>query len=440
MLLHYTQRLFGDSELALRLPSAICGILCIIAIFLLGKKLFSEREALISAAIMAVMWCPIYYSQEARSYIFLILFSILSLYFWVSIMQDLKANKKPRNYDIVSYIAFSTLCCYTHYFGGYLIALQGMGAVILFIWKKAAWRHIFIIYISILALFSPWLPVFQKHLARAPSAVSDTPISLMYFVKFIGFIFGAQKSLFIPLKAYSKNDVLISAAIILVAFGFIFSFALIKLYIYIKKKTNRKTFKYFVDPDILLLLWLVIPFLGIYISHQIPRSHFNYFYLLISLPPAYLLLSRAITLLFSTSRSQLIVVSLFSILFGSHLIFYKNYYSKPDKEQYREAVNYVIQNDKHYEESKIIGYTYDRFFDYYINRSGFTKEIAFYVNPEKEKVPALNKINLIQTKYIWLISAPSSPDEGFLKHLSKRYNVVTTKKFVLASVCLFEKI
>ena len=73
-------------------------------------------------------------------------------------------------------------------------------------------------------------------------------------------------------------------------------------------------------------------------------------------------------------------------------------------------------------------------------RSGFTKEIAFYVNPKKGMVAVLNKINSIQTKYIWLISAPSSPDEGFVKHLLKRYNLVTIKQFILANVCLFEKI
>jgi 4-amino-4-deoxy-L-arabinose transferase-like glycosyltransferase len=44
LILHFARWIFGDSEWALRLPSAVAGWLCIPAIYLLGKKLYSERE------------------------------------------------------------------------------------------------------------------------------------------------------------------------------------------------------------------------------------------------------------------------------------------------------------------------------------------------------------------------------------------------------------
>lgn len=46
----------GDSETVLRFPAALCGILAIPAMFLLGARLYSYREGLCAAALLAVMW------------------------------------------------------------------------------------------------------------------------------------------------------------------------------------------------------------------------------------------------------------------------------------------------------------------------------------------------------------------------------------------------
>ena len=57
---YYIQKYFGDSEIVLRIPSVFGGLLCIIAIFILGSRLYSEKECLIAAALMSITWCPIY--------------------------------------------------------------------------------------------------------------------------------------------------------------------------------------------------------------------------------------------------------------------------------------------------------------------------------------------------------------------------------------------
>src|SRR5918993_5800477 len=56
LILRFSQWIFGDSEWALRLPSALAGWLCIPAIYLLGKRLYSEREGIIAALFLAVFW------------------------------------------------------------------------------------------------------------------------------------------------------------------------------------------------------------------------------------------------------------------------------------------------------------------------------------------------------------------------------------------------
>src|SRR5918994_1114562 len=49
LFIHYWMRLAGDAEWALRLPSAVAGVLSVLVTFLLGRRLYSAREGLIAA-------------------------------------------------------------------------------------------------------------------------------------------------------------------------------------------------------------------------------------------------------------------------------------------------------------------------------------------------------------------------------------------------------
>ena len=440
ILLHYVIKYLGDSEAMLRMPSAIAGLLCIIALYFLGSRLYSNKEGLIASAIMAVLWCPIYYSQEARAYIFLLLFSILSIYYWIPIVEDLKNNLKPNKRDIIFYVVYSSLCCYTHYFGGYFIALQGFGSVVLFLRKKSAWGSILLIYACIVIAFGPWIPVFFGHFKMGSSAlaIAPKPISLIYLLKFIGFVFNAQKSTFVPVSSYSTVDVIISTSIILLTTSLIVSLAAIKFYNYFIGKKSKVNTQHTLDPELLLYCWLVIPFLGLYMTRKIPK--FDYYYLLISLPPAYLLISKSISTLFTKPKIQALVAVVFCVVSVIHLIYDKKYYSEPNKEQFREAVQYAVENDRRYPESKIIGYTFDRFFDYYLKRNGSAKRVDLYINDEKGVISKTDKIDLIDKKYLWLISAHLTPDEKFINCLLKDYKIIHSQNFILANVWLFEKL
>lgn len=48
-ILHVVQEYLGSSEWVLRLPSAIAGVLAVPCIYLLGKRLYSDQEALLAA-------------------------------------------------------------------------------------------------------------------------------------------------------------------------------------------------------------------------------------------------------------------------------------------------------------------------------------------------------------------------------------------------------
>ena len=72
-ILYGWMRLFGDSEIALRLPSAIMGIANIYLIYRLGTVLWDRLTGMFAAALLAFSSFHIWYSQEARMYALLTL-------------------------------------------------------------------------------------------------------------------------------------------------------------------------------------------------------------------------------------------------------------------------------------------------------------------------------------------------------------------------------
>ncbi len=61
-------RVAGTSEIALRLPSALCGIALVPVAYGIGRRLAGERAAVALAALVCVHPLLVYYSQEARGY------------------------------------------------------------------------------------------------------------------------------------------------------------------------------------------------------------------------------------------------------------------------------------------------------------------------------------------------------------------------------------
>lgn len=120
------RNLLGEAEWALRLPSAIAGSLSIPAMYLVGRRWFGAGEALLGAALLAVLRFPLYYSQEARPYAWLFLFSLLALYYWLDLHAALqRADRLPRR-SVGLYLLFGLLACYTHYFGFLSLLWQGL--------------------------------------------------------------------------------------------------------------------------------------------------------------------------------------------------------------------------------------------------------------------------------------------------------------------------
>ena len=103
-------RVFGYDEASLRSLSAVCGVLLVPVVYASGAKLVSRRAGLIAAALAACSPLLIWYSQEARSYQMLALFSAVSL------LAFAYARVSPTPRVLAAWVAACALALATHYY------------------------------------------------------------------------------------------------------------------------------------------------------------------------------------------------------------------------------------------------------------------------------------------------------------------------------------
>jgi mannosyltransferase len=109
-------RLFGDGEIALRLPSALAGIALVAVAWGSGSELGGRRCALAAATLVAVNPLFVWYSQEARTYELFALTSSLAL------LCCLRARRRPTAARMGAFALTGALALLTHYFSAFLLS------------------------------------------------------------------------------------------------------------------------------------------------------------------------------------------------------------------------------------------------------------------------------------------------------------------------------
>jgi len=199
-----------------------------------------------------------------------------------------------------------------------------------------------------------------------------------------------------------------------------------------------------IDPlsaGVLLSLWLVVPFIGAFVKSVISTPVLVFRYLIISLPPAYLLLSRAITQLPFRARTQMAVALILIGLFLGDLVLVKRYYSQPHKQQWREAVGYIVERDALYENSLIIGCAAtlrQGYGDYYFSKMNSPRRVDLHACRQRQVTETMRLIDSKNPSYIWFIRGRGKPDPEFLDFLTQNFRLLEHKSLIEAAVWLLE--
>jgi mannosyltransferase len=162
-LMHYWTTLVGMSEVTLRLPSAVAGMLAVPLLYALVVRLFDVPVAMLSAAVLTVSLFHLQYSQEARMYELLALLCLLSLYLLVRLLGE------ARPWQFVALAFTDALILYTHHYGallliaeaGYVVMLAVIGEV-----ERRVLRWWLVSRLVCALLVLPWALIFVNQLDK----------------------------------------------------------------------------------------------------------------------------------------------------------------------------------------------------------------------------------------------------------------------------------
>jgi hypothetical protein len=114
----FAQALLGRSEWVLRLPALMLGLSSIITLWTFGRGLLGPQIAIVSALGLALSPMHVLYSESARGYTGLTLFTLISTHLY------LKLLKHPVRRDGLIFVLASVIGIYFHLYGIWVTVVQ----------------------------------------------------------------------------------------------------------------------------------------------------------------------------------------------------------------------------------------------------------------------------------------------------------------------------
>jgi len=329
ILLHFWARLLGYSEFSIRLLSACLGSLSIVAIYALGKLLFTRRAGLVAALILAVSVFHIQFSQEARTYSLTAFLTIITFYSLVKI-----ANHRSVWWSL-SYIASTLLMLYSHYYGLFILIAQNIFCLTLFFrYGKAGQirvgRWVILQTIVILSFLPGIVHLFRIKDSMQKAFWIEAPTLERlgnYLIQYSGSIYLLIVFTFFALVCVIGANRISRLKVLSNVFA-------------ANEDKNH-------DPSIgsgqkvyLLALWFALPILAPFLISVISTPMFVGRYAIGATLPFYLLASRGVDCL----RSKYSVLAVGLIIVAVSILNLTGFYRIPYKHQWREVMDVIERN------------------------------------------------------------------------------------------------
>jgi len=300
LILKYWSSVFGYSEVSLRIPSVIFGVLTIYVSYLIAKDIFDKKTAIVSSLFIATSGLAVYYSQEARMYCLALLLVSVSIYLFT--------HKKWVIFSIILLLIGAT-----DYVALFIIP-------IFFIVNFKNWKKIALCLIPLVIGIIFWMPVFISQFGNGISITGSAWWNILGSPSF-------KNIILIPIKfmlgriTFDNKSIY---SIIIIGTSIVFGYLLLKTI-----KTSK-----------LLWAWLTVPIIiGLVISFKIPTL--SYFRFLFCLPAFYILLAKGID--FKTFSGKLLFILVLAINISSTSYYLFN--PKFQREDWRLAAA-TIKDDK----------------------------------------------------------------------------------------------
>lgn len=290
LFLKFWTGIFGYSEIALRGPSVIFGLLTVLIVYKANK---------LAALLLAASQIHVYYSQEARMYAMAAFLATVAVLYFAKAIQ----TNKNCHWCVFSFALVAMML--TDYMPVFLLPVF---PVYLYLQRKKAFSKLALSFFPLVITGLFWSPVFVeqiKNYSQVPNSFLFGGATLkqagLLWMKFVfGRISFEPKILYYLLAALASYP---SLACLLAG---------------IKRK------------NLFLWLWFLIPIIAGFLA-SLAFPAFSYFRFLFVLPAFYILIAK------SQKKFLIAAVLMFNIL--GLFIYYKDIHQQ--REQWRQAVDYV---------------------------------------------------------------------------------------------------
>jgi len=323
-LVHILFQIFGYTTIVVRVLAAVIGIAGVASIYFLGKEIYNKKVGLYSTALLAINYFHLYYSQDARMYPLLFLMTTISFLYLIRFI------KQPSYKSAILYGLFSTLMIYCHFFALFALFSQYLILLYFVIKPHETTRKNFFLYsltsgLMTLVLYLPTFKLFQKT-AEIKSIWIQMP-TLDVYTQFFKDFFGQ-----------SEIVLLFVVPIVLLFFIHLFKAKNAQKFT-IEPNKDKLVFSFFV-----LFVWisvtLLLPLIRTYTT--LPMLINRYF---INILPAVIII---VAIGLSYIRNEVVRYGMLSIivLFSlTDIIVVKHYYKSPNKTQFREVTQFILDNN-----------------------------------------------------------------------------------------------
>lgn len=386
--LWYWSRWFGTSEMAIRLPFVISGILAVYFSYLISKKLFGQVSGLFTAAALAFLEFPLLYSQIARPYGSGLFFVLLMVYFWISIVLDTRQKNlgwKDQWFSLLGYSLSTAACLYNHYFSFLLAIIVGITGI--FFLRKSVLAAYLVSGLFAALLFLPHLYITLNHLTY----------------RGVGLWLGKPGWNWIPRHiSYIFND---SVFLLIVS-------AVISLVLSWK---GKRAGSLGVAPWI-LLIWFLLPmllgfFYSIYVNPVLQHS-----VLIFSFPFLIMLLFLGAGDEFGKIQRLLLAVFLVSGICST--VVFGHYYQKQHFGEFKGIAETTQELEKQYNAdsiTKVVISNSPYYLDFYFGRDGYASKFDMYDIRDEKDMSKLSELVKGTDKpyflYAWTRPAPEGIED-----------------------------
>lgn len=115
--LHYWIRVFGSSEVAVRLPSALFSLASVWLVIVIGRKVSGPWVGWLAGLLMAILAHQIFFAHEARAYALAMMAICIALLGWVLFLQAKNVSFE----GLGLYVLGGALCIHAHSTGGLFV-------------------------------------------------------------------------------------------------------------------------------------------------------------------------------------------------------------------------------------------------------------------------------------------------------------------------------